>query len=97
MTGAVVAGVLVAVAVLLAGGPEGRVAQVVPPLAISERRLHQALDRRPAVGLDRLSARLVGRLAAGPSQHLPAMRWTISNEPHCKYRIMAIYAPGVLL
>lgn len=33
----------------LAGGPEGRVAQIVPPLVISERQLSDALDRLETV------------------------------------------------
>ncbi|HEX2251655.1 MAG TPA: aminotransferase class III-fold pyridoxal phosphate-dependent enzyme [Thermoanaerobaculia bacterium] len=37
---------------LLAGGPQGRVAQVVPPLGISERRLDQALELLAAACAD---------------------------------------------
>jgi 4-aminobutyrate aminotransferase-like enzyme len=41
---ALVAGAMARGVLLLAGGPEGRVAQVVPPLTIAPRRLAAALD-----------------------------------------------------
>jgi 4-aminobutyrate aminotransferase-like enzyme len=41
---ALVAGALAHGVLLLAGGPEGRVAQLVPPLTITDRQLEHALD-----------------------------------------------------
>ncbi len=51
-----VAGALARGVVLLAGGPEGRVAQIVPPLVISERQLGAALAALEAVAAGLRSA-----------------------------------------